>query len=179
MELHTGERDAVFPIPVFIGISERFRAIQGMTERSIRQNTQAPVDIVHLYPEVESGCTGFSNVRYTIRYGIYLDCDMIVLGDIAELWGYRQSDRFVCMEDGSTEVAVIDCRHFCTNKREQYLLPKVCAIPPEWNVEDHKLGDREPVGAKLIHYTDLNKQPWVHGPHPNTHIEALWHQYVG
>jgi len=172
MELHTGQRDAVLPIPVFIGISERFRIVEGMTERSIREHTSAPVEITHLYPEIESGCTGFSDVRYSIRYGIYLDCDMIVLGDIAELWNYRQADRFVCMKDGSTEVAVIDCKHFCTNKREQYMLPKVCNIPPEWNVEDRVTPD-----AKLVHYTNLDTQPWFFN-HPDKQAVELYQKWA-
>ena len=165
-------------IPVFIGISERFKCIEGMTETSILDNTSAQVDIVHLYPIVEEGCTGFSNVRYQIKHGIYLDVDMIVLGDIAELWSYRKEGKFVCMKDGSTEVAVIDCEHTCRNKHEQHLLPKSCDIPMEWNVEDHKTSGEVPHGTKLVHYTDLSKQPWVHGPHPNSHLEALWRQYV-
>lgn len=172
MELHTGERDAVLPIPVFIGISERFRVIEGMTERSIRAHTEAAVDIVHLYPAVESGCTGFSDVRYQIRKGIYLDCDMVVLGGIDELWSYRKEGKFVCMQDGSTEVAVIDCKHFCTNKREQYLLPKVCSIPPEWNIEDRVTPD-----AKIVHFTDLKTQPWFHD-HPDPDCIALYQNYV-
>ena len=167
----------MLPIPVYIGISKRFKAIEGMTERSILENTNADVEITHLYPETESGCTGFSNVRYNIRLGIYLDVDMVVLGDIADLWNYRRSGKYVCMEDGSTEVAVIDCEHDCHNKQQQSRLPKECIIPPEWNCEDHKI-DGIPEGAKLIHYTDLSRQPWIHGPHPDPTLDALWRQYV-
>lgn len=159
-------------IPVYIGISHRFDQCKGMTERSIREHTSADVRITHLYPEVEEGCTGFSNVRYKIKYGIYLDVDMIVLGDIAELWEYRRPGRFVCMKDGATEVAVIDCEHLCRNKREQHALPKTCIIPPEWNCEDHV-----PCGAKLVHYTDLSTQPWFH-EHPDPVAVALYEQYA-
>ncbi len=166
-------------IPVFIGISNRFKSIEGMTERSIRENTSAEVEVTHLYPIKEAGCTGFSNVRYMISHGIYLDCDMVVLGDIAELWAYRKQGKFVCMEDGSTEVAVIDCTHPCTNKNQQYLLPKSCDIPLEWNVEDHKTPGDVPHGTKLVHYTDLSRQPWMHGPHPNPYLDALWRQFAG
>jgi hypothetical protein len=148
-----------------------------MTERSIREHTNEPVQITHIYPEVESGCTGFSDVRYEIRHGIYLDCDMVVLGDIAELWGYRRAGRFVCLEDGSTEVAVIDCEHLCRNKHQQHLLPKDCTIPLAWNVEDHKTPGAIPSDAKLLHYTDLSRQPWVHGAHPNPELEQLWRRY--
>lgn len=160
------------PIPVFVGISRRFDSIRGMTERSILEHTNASVEIRHLYPEVEAGCTGFSNVRYTIRRGIYLDCDMVVLGDISELWGYRAPGRFVCMQDGSTEVAVIDCVHGCSNKWEQHLLPKDCRIPAEWNCEDCV-----PPGAKLVHFTNLKTQPWFFD-HPDPVADALWRQYI-
>ena len=165
-------------IPIYIGISERFRCIEGMTENSIREHTNAEMDIVDLYPDVEEGCTGFSNVRYDIRRGIYLDCDMIVLGDISELWEYRQRGKYTCMKDGSTEVAVIDCQHFCTNKHAQHLLPKACDIPMTWNVEDIKTKGQIPEGTKLVHYTRLETQPWIHGPHPNPYLDALWRQCV-
>lgn len=162
----------MLPVPVFIGISERFRVVEGLTERSILENASVPVKITHIYPAIESGCTGFSDVRYQIRYGIYLDCDMIVLGDIAELWSYRQAGKFVCMQDGSTEVAVIDCEHNCTNKREQHLLPKACAIPPEWNVEDKVIP-----GMKLLHFTDLRTQPWFYR-HPDDEVMRIYQQWV-
>ena len=167
-------------IPVFVGISERFKCIEGMTETSILENTSAQVDIVHLYPIVEEGCTGFSNVRYQIKHGIYLDCDMIVMGDIAELWAYRKEGKYVCIQDGSTEVAVIDCEsHSCRHKRELEKLPRSCDIPMEWNVEDIKTKGDVPRGTKLVHYTKLETQPWIHGPHPNPYLDALWRQYVG
>lgn len=156
-------------IPVYIGISQKFAFLEGMTERSIRAHTNADVHVVHLYPEQESGCTGFSNVRYTIDHGIYLDVDMIVLGDIEELWSYRKPGRFVCMQDGSSEVAVIDCIHQCRHKSQEHLLPKSRDIPPEWNVEDFKhYQDPElPSGAKLLHFTALDTQPWFF-QHPNS-----------
>lgn len=158
-------------INVFIGISEKFRCIEGMTERSIIRNTDAKVNIIHIYPEVEAGCTGFSNVRYDIRYGIYLDADMIVLGDIAELWSYSEEGKFVCMQDGSTEVAAIDCSHLCRNKHNTHKLPLLPTIPAEWNVED-KVVD----GMKLLHFTDLDTQPWF-DDHPNKEAVAIYEEY--
>jgi len=148
-----------------------------MTERSILRNTKHPVDIAHLYPSAESGCTGFSDVRYQIGKGIYLDVDMIVLGDIAELWSYHKPEKFVCMQDGSTEVAVIDCVHKCRNKREQHLLPKDCSIPDEWNVEDYKYHNGSlPENIKLLHFTDLKTQPWFYD-HPNAEAVSIYEDY--
>ena len=164
-------------IPIYIGISKRFDCIKGMTERSILENTRAEVDIIHLYPAIEAGCTGFSNVRYTIRKGIYLDCDMVILGDIAELWSFHKEGKFVCMQDGSTEVAVIDCEHNCTNKTEQHLLPKDCSIPLEWNVEDFKYHNTSlPENIKNFHFTDMKTQPWFFS-HPNREALEIYGRY--
>lgn len=164
-------------ITVYIGISERFDSIKGMTERSILANTDSEIEIIHLYPEIESGCTGFSDVRYQIKKGIYLDVDMIVMGDIAELWAYHHPGKFVCMQDGSTEVAVIDCKHTCRNKWEQHLLPKECIIPDEWNVEDYKYHDKAlPDNIKLFHFTDMKTQPWFYD-HPNKEALEIYNQW--
>lgn len=171
-------------IPIYIGISERFRFLEGMTAQSILDNTDADVEIIHLYPEIESGCTGFSDVRYTIRKGIYLDVDMIVLGDIAELWSYHREGYFVCMQDGQTEVSVIDCIHHCINKHEQYKLPKLPIIPLEWNTvdgwydENRKAVYRQgvPENTKLFHFTALESQPWFFD-HPNKEAVKLYERY--
>jgi len=170
-------------IPIYIGISHRFDCIKGMTERSILKHTSVPVKITYLYPEVEAGCTGFTNVRYTIRYGIYLDPDMIVLGDIAELWAYRRPGKFVCMQDGRTEVSVIDCEHGVRKKQEEARLPKVPIIPLEWNVRDAQRVDgqvrwidRMPDNAKLLHFTWLDNQPWFHD-HPVGELQEIYEQY--
>jgi len=158
-------------IPIFIGISERFKCVEGITQRSILENTNSEVDITHVYPKIESGCTGFSNVRYDIEYGIYLDCDMIVLDDIAELWAYRKPNKYVCMKDCSTEVAVIDCQHQCKNKYHHHLLPLSCDIPLIWNVEDKVIP-----GMKLLHFTSLKTQPWFYD-HPNKEAVEIYERY--
>lgn len=169
----------MLPIKVFIGMSKRFECVKGLTEKSILENTALDVEIVHLYPKKESGCTGFSDVRYTITDGIYLDCDMIVLGDIGELWGYREKGKFVCIEDGSSEVAVIhECNHLCRTKTQEHLLPKRASIPVEWNVEDYKYFPNQPLpkNIKLFHFTALDFQPWFHD-HPNDQARELYERY--
>lgn len=170
-------------IPIYIAISKRFDVVKGLTEKSILANTDAEVKITHLYPKVEYGCTGFSNVRFEIEYGIYLDPDMIVLGDIAELWEYRKEGKWVCMKDGSTEVAVIDCKHSCRSKSQHHLLPMEKDIPWEWNVEDAyrengeiKFLDGVPPETKLFHFTSLPHQPWFY-EHPNKDAVALYEYY--
>jgi len=161
----------MFPIPILIGISKRFSITEGLTERSILRNTNSAVNIKHLYPKVEAGCTGFTNVRYDISYGIYLDCDMIVLGDISELWSYYEKGRFVCMEDGSSEVAVIGCSHLCRDKHSEHLIPKSKTIPMAWNVEDKIIP-----GMKLLHFTNLNTQPFFYD-HPDQAVIDVYNEY--
>ena len=165
-------------IPIYIGISHRFDKIKDMTANSILNHTQCPVDISLLYPVEESGCTGFSNVRYSIEYGIYLDCDMIIMDDIEKLWNYRVKDKFVCMKDGSTEVAVIDCKHSCRNKREESFLPKQCIIPDRWNVEDYKyFGKPLPDDIANFHFTSLPHQPWFH-EHPSQEAIEIYNASI-
>ena len=180
-------------IPIFIASSTRFADCEWMTEFSIRENTQSEVQIHIVRPQwygmEESGCTGFTNVRFAVpqlcrlfgyEYGIYLDVDMLVTGDIKDLWQYRQPMKWVCMEDGSNEVSVIcstlqypdksvlHTRHKGTFARGS----NVCNIPMVWNCEDHVTPD-----MKLLHFTDLRAQPWFHD-HPNTKAVAVYEEYL-
>ena len=165
-------------IGIFIASSNRFEDVEWMTPYSIQQNASRDFPIHVIRPEsvgmVEHGCTGFTNVRWAVPelcreygydFGIYLDVDMLVLGDIAELAGYATRYKWVCLADGSNEVSVIcatlryppketlHTRHKGTLPRGAYL-PK---IPMEWNVEDEIKS-----GMKLLHFTSLDQQPWFH-----------------
>ena len=180
-------------IPVFVASSQRFKDVEWLTPFSILENTDAEVDIYIVRPEEygmqESGCTGFTNVRWAIpeicremeyEYGIYLDVDMLVLGDIGELWEYRQPYRWVCMEDGSNEVSVIHSslqfpKRSVIHTRHKGTLPRgdeVHRIPLAWNVED-----RVEPGMKLLHFTSLDSQPWFYD-HPNAEAVAVYESYL-
>jgi lipopolysaccharide biosynthesis glycosyltransferase len=110
-------------------------------------------------------------------FAIYLDVDMLLVSDIAELWGYRKHGEWRCLQDGSTEVMVIDCAvrngvppigQLMRLKKNQ-VHPKLNpAIPLEWNCEDSA-----PDGAKLIHFTDLKRQPW--NVARNDDAAKVWH----
>ncbi len=162
---------SLLPIPIYIGISDKFEIARGLTENSILANTSTAVDIKYIKPDPPMGCTGFTNARYTIKHGIYLDVDMIVLGDIAELWNYKKKGRFVCMVDGSSEVAVIDCDHLCIDKYHEHLLPKSCDIPMIWNIED-----KVTIDIKLLHFTKIDTQPWFN-QHPDQLAIELYEIY--
>lgn len=166
------------PIPIYIAMTDVFERIKGMTEISILSHTTAEVDIQHVYPKSPAGCTGFSNVRFDISYGIYLDPDMIVLDDIAKLWAYRKTGKYTCIEDGSTEVAVIDCAHQCRNKKQLNLLPMNSVIPKRWNVEDCDYLDSPlPDDIGIFHFTAMKYQPWFN-EHPNHEATELYKRWA-
>lgn len=123
--------------------------------------------------------TPFSLFRYAIPdlcdfegFAIYLDVDMVVLGDIVELWEHRQPGYWNCAPgpDGDC-VAVIDCfdpdrwtldklkagaygnKHGLRRRIEQRTIR---GLPPEWNHADRYV----PSVTKLIHFTSMRTQPF-------------------
>lgn len=184
-------------IKVFVGSHTPFKAAEAACINSIIANTTSAVEIQFIRPDdlgiAPQGCTGFSLLRYMVPeiaehrgFAIYLDVDMILLGDIAELFEYRQAGKWVVMENGDDEVAVIDCTAFTgfpsyknlKGLRRSDLKPmckQVPVIPSVWNVEDSITDD-----AKLLHFTDLKCQPWMAKPeyrHPCPDAVAVWECY--
>jgi len=179
-------------IPIFIASSERFEEVEWLTDISIRQNTDSEVEIHIVRPQwfgmQEHGCTGFTNVRFAIpqlcrelgyEFGIYLDVDMLVLGDIAELWEYRKKGKRAVLEEGSDEVSVCCSSLRYPDKkvlhaRHKGTLPRgddAPTIPLVWNVEDQVKPN-----AKIVHYTSLDHQPWFNN-HFNKEAAALYASY--
>lgn len=175
-------------IPVFIASSRRFQEVEWLTANSVIWNTDS-LPLVHVVrPEAlgmrEDGCTGFSMLRYRVpqwcrergyEAAIYLDVDMLVLGDVQELWELRDPDKWICLEDGSTEVSVIGANvnvpQVSREQRHTLNIPMDRKIPMAWNCEDHV-----PDGAKLVHFTNLDTQPWFYD-HPNAGAVALYESY--
>ena len=148
--------------------------------------------------------TPFSLFRYAIPhcaqsdFAIYLDADMICVGDIAELWEYRTEGRWVTAENQDGDcVSVIDCRigdrgcypsfddlragkynkHQLRGKVRKFFKP---AIPAAWNCHDYYDGR-----SQLVHYTSIKTQPWMpwpevvnYEPHPDAPAVALWHEWA-
>jgi hypothetical protein len=182
-------------IPIYVGSCERFEDVEAPMAASIRNNTDAEVEIIFVHPSAcdmpEHGCTGFTNVRYAVphfaamdgyEYAIYLDVDMFLLADIAELYEYRRRGEWVCLKDGSTEVSVV---HYSARERlppinqlhkhpKQVLAQRastILSIPPEWNSED-----TIDMSTKLLHFTNLDTQPWFHD-HPDPLAVKIWEKY--
>jgi hypothetical protein len=167
-------------------------------EYSIRKNSSTPdVEVNFMRPGWKSGCTGFTNHRFLIPwicgfegYAIYMDVDMLVRGDIAELYSYREPGMW-CTTPMRDDVSVIDCAAFgdlttgvvrgLKKDRIRQLIADrtMVTIPKEWNTIDRL----EP-GAKLLHYSDLDRQPWhpipghPYKPHPDPlAVELFWNYY--
>jgi hypothetical protein len=181
-------------IRVFVGSNEPYREQERVLEYSIREHTDADVEITFMRPGENGltacGCTGFSQFRFCVPelagkrgYAIYLDVDMILLANIAELWVWRRAGKWVCLKNGKTEVSVIDCTLRLPPKAQICGMQKAQAramvsqrmvpcIPPEWNVTD-----KVTPGMKLLHFTNLRTQPWLGKEHPNPEAMAVLREY--
>lgn len=160
-------------IRVFVGSHKKFERCEPVIKRSILKHASEPVEINIMRPEYygceDSGCTGFSKMRWEVPricnyegHAIYLDVDMILMADIKELWSYK-AYRSATIADGSTEVMVLNCEN----------LESVGIIPKQWNCEDYSYPVWKIEDAKLIHFTDLKCQPWIH-EHPHPELAKVW-----
>lgn len=165
-------------INIVIGSHKRFERVEPVIEYSILKHASEPVNIIIARPEYfnlpDSGCTGFSDIRKHVptimnfqSSAIYLDVDMLLVSDIAELWEMRRPGKHWVMLDGATEVAVMDCRERVKCQ---------CVIPREWNVTDWNCELEQLETAKLLHFTDLKNQPWFY-EHPKPWLADIWYQY--
>ena len=99
------------PIPIFIGYDPRERAATTVLIDSLYQHSSAPLAITPLVtPQLErqglyrrerdpKQSTAFSFTRFLVPalmgyqgWAIFMDCDMLCRGDIAELWAERSDD---------------------------------------------------------------------------------------
>lgn len=151
--------------------------------------------------------TPFSLFRYAIPhvqnfegYAVYLDADMIVLGDIGQLWEYREPGKWAIAANTNGDcVAVIDCscvkddphwppfdklkggqadKHDMRRLAGKYFIPK---IPATWNSCDLY----EPGRTQLLHFTGIKTQPMRPWPdlieyeeHPDPAAVAVWEDWL-
>ena len=100
-------------IKIFIGWDEKEPIAYHVLEHSILKRSSAPISITPLNrenlkaqfwrPRGEYDSTDFSNSRWIVPHlcgfegwAIFMDCDMLCLGDIEELWAQRD-DRYAVM----------------------------------------------------------------------------------
>ncbi|MGH1357258.1 MAG: glycosyltransferase [Burkholderiaceae bacterium] len=203
------------PIKIFVGSDHAQVAGLKVLEYSIKKHASMSVEVQLIddtgLPEPSAAenrsRTGFSFARFRIPQlcnyqgrGIYLDADMLVFTDIAELWTADMAGHSVLYsEQGAAgarvpqfSVMVLDCETLQWDVNQilsgldaneydyQQLMQKLCIVPPDklgpllpetWNsLEKYEAGK-----THLIHYTDMPTQPWV--SHSNRHGQ-IWYDHA-
>ncbi|MBL8211584.1 MAG: hypothetical protein JNK87_12765 [Bryobacterales bacterium] len=218
-------------IRVFVGSGDASRIERGVLEYSLARHATQPYElyiyngtrgVVERNGEVvwqretlgpvrgHKFATEFSLFRYLIpelcRFegrAIYLDSDMIALGDIAELanWPLPDAAWFAAVPHAYPEIGphrwalsvmVIDCsrcrfdlpaafrgieQRAYTYSEFSQMAPRYLArypIPIAELARDWNVFDAYDNTTRLIHYTDLDRQPWRFRYHP---AGDLWHDY--
>lgn len=214
-------------IRVFVGSDIRMQehGAELVLEHTIRKHASLPVDITwmravkgdpdwgecwergrEMYrPYTGQHATDFTTFRFAVPElckfegrAIYLDSDMLVRADIAELWNIQTKVGYACCGP-RTDVAVIRCEKFrfpewpsieamkrsgwrigtYTHLLSKYQQFDLGALPSSWDCLDGK-GFHE-TKTKLIHYTSMATQPWrpwpesfAYKPHPCKVVADEW-----
>jgi hypothetical protein len=129
---------------------------------------------------------------------VYLDADMLVLGDIAELQAWPTPSGYTCCHPARTDTSVIDCSWF----RDKQWWPSIEQMKPsgwrvfeymqllnakggvsttlswDWNCCDSS--DNRKASTKLLHFTAVPWQPYKpyetvnYQPHPKPDWAKAW-----
>lgn len=163
---------------IFIGIDERQPVAYHVLVSSIQRRASRPVAITPLIlnqlPIERRGLTSFTYSRYLVPYlcgyqgqGLFIDSDMLLLGDIAELFDDATGAAVDVVPFAGQfaferpSVMLFDCAQ-CKSLTPEFIetnIPQdfatwtnnVGALSPDWN---HLVGYAQPnPNAKLIHYT--------------------------
>jgi hypothetical protein len=147
-----------------------------------------PVD--HAWPKKGWG-TPFSSFRFAIPElmgfkgrAVYMDADMIVLGDVKELRDRKLTRPWTCIDPRITDVSIIDCSYFTDPRwpRIESMRPSGCSaghyvgllqqmgwidptLSPLWNCRDGVPHDSWYPSSKLLHFTTVPTQPYC--PYPS------------
>ena len=148
--------------------------------------------------------TDFSAFRFAIPEvagftgrAVYMDVDMLVLGDVAELLEVPLVRPWVCCHPAMSDVSVIDCAAFVDKGwptlEELKMFPGKCyhhmqrltrlgllsdTLPWDWNCRDSADDWKET--TRLLHFTAIPWQPWHpydtvrYTPHPKPAWVRRW-----
>lgn len=170
-------------LPIFIGVDKRQPLAATVLQSSIYRHASQPVAITWLVqdqlPVKRRGLTDFTFTRYLVPWlmgyegvGLFLDADMVVRGDIAELFAHAMPDKLLprdCLPSVWVvkgverfewpSVMLFNCEK-CTKLTPEFIehgVPQnfewgsVGDLPRDWN---HCVGyDAPGDSAKLLHYT--------------------------
>lgn len=163
-------------IRVFIGYEPRQPLAYNVLQHSIVRHASRPVSITPLIlsqlPIKRRGLTEFTYSRFLVPWlcgfrgkAVFMDADMVVKGDIAELFDSDNMSAVSVMQDQPkfewASVMLFNCGS-CLRLRPEFIddeknklfdlewAPSVGGLPADWN---HCVGYMEPKEAKLYHYT--------------------------
>lgn len=167
------------PLKIFIGYDSRQPVSYNVLQQSILRRSTKPVSITPLcieqLPFTRTGLTPFTFTRFLVPWlcdfkgwALFLDLDIILLDDIAKLFGLADPTKSVMVSKNAkrfewASVILFNC------DRNTILTPEYCStanglhqiswcpendigdLPREWN---HLVGyDKRRNDAKLVHYT--------------------------
>ena len=161
------------PIPVFIGYDPREAVAFHVCANSIIRHASQPVAIIPLalnlfqdYTETHTdGSNQFIYSRFLVPHlmgfkgwSIFIDGDMIVRGDIVELWNLRESDK---------DVMVVK-HDYKTRMTEKYLGAKNEDYPRKnwssvilWNCSNHPIQRLTPAFIEKSTGAELHRFSWI------------------
>ena len=163
---------------IFIGVDDRQPLSFNVLQHSIIRHASQPVAITPLristLPIRREGLTQFTFSRYLVPWlcnyegwGLFMDSDMLVMGDIAELFSKTDEEQAVMVVKTAMRFEwpslmlfnCAKCKVLTPQYVESYGSPqdfgwangKVGSLPAEWNI---CVGyDKHNAGAKLAHFT--------------------------
>lgn len=171
---------AVSPLKIMIGYDHRQPISLNILQSSIYRRSSKPVSLTPLVidqlPIKREGLTPFTYTRFLVPYlcnfegwALFLDLDMIVMDDIANLFSYADEKYSVMVVKNKMKFEWASAILFNCSKCKMltpefveshpslhnisWLPPEeIGELPPEWN---HLVGYDEPKDKipKLIHYT--------------------------
>lgn len=202
-------------IRIFVGADRSAQLACTVLEHSIRRHTKHEVRVESidngLVPPASdprnSPYTDFSFARFHIPAicgysgkAIYMDSDMLVFHDIAEVWDTPFDGGKILLEMGSFEkheigkhaaIMLLDCAHLPWNAAEcvaalgrDYTYNELMSLRPLVDESDilqripngwNSLDRYEAGATRNIHFTEIRTQPWVYAGHPFGH---LWTEEV-
>jgi hypothetical protein len=196
------------PVRIFVGAHPTEALPFKVLEHSIKRHTRLAVEMRTVDNSLAPTPTDVRFLPYTnFSYGrfaipklvgyrgraIYMDSDMLVLADIAEVWNAPFDGAKILVEkvtDASrgkgrlTAVMLMDCSELRWDPEEivarlgiDYDYEELMSVLPL--LKEGELQDRLPVGwnsldamdehTRLLHYTRIKTQPWVYPCHPLGH----------
>lgn len=190
---------------------------QAVLEYTLRKNASQPVEIVWMRLsrdpasfwhgfDTERWATPFSGFRWAIPAycgfegrAVYMDSDIIVLGDIAELWGqdFPAGKSVLAKNDGRLCVSLWDCaaakRHVLPIERlrrdpaahrDMGMRARTSGMAAPfsgaWNCLDGDgFADLADPALKALHYTDMSCQPQLRHALPRLAAAGKKHWFDG